>query len=231
MKVMAFIQARMGSTRLPGKTLIDLNGKPVLWYVIDRASKIKGVDKVVVLTSDLDKDDPIEEYCSENNISCFRGDELNPFKRFRDAAMVYKPDVIIRLTSDNPFIDIKIAENALKLHLESEADYTSTRDMDGKKITKKYYPSGFSIDIFNANHLFETEIARLNKYEIEHIIPYFYNRRDKFKISFLKSDLTGVELNKEYSIDTQEDLDYAEKILNHINWNNFTFRDIIKIGR
>ena len=107
----AFIQARMSSTRLPGKVLKLINGKPVLWHVVSRLQFSKNLTKIVVLTSTDKSDDEISDYCKDQNFLCFRGDLDDVLKRFYDASNFYNSDNIIRITADCPLIDPVIVDD------------------------------------------------------------------------------------------------------------------------
>ena len=108
----AIIQARMGSTRLPGKVLKNVGEKPLLLYMIERVRKSKKLDKVIVATSILEKDNVIEDFCKENNIDYFRGSESDVLQRYYECAKSYSLDIIVRLTADCPLIDFfMILEN------------------------------------------------------------------------------------------------------------------------
>ncbi len=105
MNIVAIIQGRMGSSRLPGKVMVDIAGKPMLFHVVNRIRKAKKIDLVAVATSMHASDDPISHYCSEEHISCFRGSEEDVLDRFYQAAKHFRADVIVRLTSDCPLHD------------------------------------------------------------------------------------------------------------------------------
>lgn len=209
---MIFIQARMGSTRFPGKTLAKLDNIPLLGHVLHNALQVKSADKVIVLTTTNKLDDEIEDYCNSFKIPTFRGSELNVFERFKDAAIKYKPDTIVRLTADNPFLEAPLIDDAIVCHIKNDVDFTSTRDIFVKKLIR-FYPKGFSIDLISSEHLINVDTSKLTDYEKEHIIPYFLSRKDKFKVLFLKSD---IKEERGFSIDTYGDLMMAENRLQRI---------------
>ena len=112
--VAAIIQARMGSTRLPGKVLEDLNGKPLLANIIERLKECSTVDDIIVATTVSQVDDELARWCTCNDIKCYRGDELNVLKRYYDAATYIKADVVVRITADDPFKDPRVIDSVVK---------------------------------------------------------------------------------------------------------------------
>ncbi|MBI2547966.1 NTP transferase domain-containing protein [Candidatus Woesearchaeota archaeon] len=228
-KIAAFIQARMGSTRLPGKTLMLIQGKPLLWHVVERTSQVKGINEIVVLTSAEEKDNQLAKYCQDQKIACFRGSEQNVFERFYQAAQKYKPQIIVRLTADNPFIDPKLVEKGLLLHQKSHADITSTREMNGQKVIR-YVPAGFSFDIINSATLLDLELSMLDPFEQEHVIPYFFNHRKRFSISLVKpEDITKDDIQQSFSIDTQNDLTFANQLMQQLKGRTFGYKDVLRL--
>ena len=114
----------MGSTRLPGKVMKTIGDKSLLEHIIFRMLKSKKDVKLVIATSDLDKDNMIEQFCKNNNILCFRGSEQNVLERYYLCAKEYSFDHIVRLTGDNPFIDVEELDNLIELHLKNKSDYS-----------------------------------------------------------------------------------------------------------
>src|SRR5277367_2100612 len=115
LRTIAIAQARIGSTRLPGKVLFPLSGKPVLRWTYDALKKAQGIDEVVIATSALPGDDPIAKYCALNNINCYRGSENDVLERFYQCAVAYGAQVILRITCDCPFIDSHVVSEVIRL--------------------------------------------------------------------------------------------------------------------
>ena len=113
--IVAIIQARMGSTRLPGKVLKEVTGKQLLMYQIERVKTSKLLDKIIVATSALPKDDVIADFCERNNIACFRGSENDVLSRYYECAKEFQADIIVRLTADCPLSDPKVVDNSIRL--------------------------------------------------------------------------------------------------------------------
>ena len=139
---LVIIQARMGSTRLPGKVLKNICGKPLIWHVINRVNNVPSVDLVVVATTIDEQDDVLVNYIKDGHLcEVFRGSERNVLKRFYKCATKYNADVIIRVTADDPFKDPSIIEYAIKEIIENGYDYCSNTLIPS-------YPEGLDIEVF-----------------------------------------------------------------------------------
>ena len=147
-KVVAIIQARVGSTRLPGKVLKDVGGKPMLWYMIDRLKCSEELKHVVIAIPDSIENDLLSKFAENIEISCFRGSENDVLSRYYGAATRFGADVVVRLTSDCPLIDPGITDKIIQTHLNLNADYTSTNN----------YPRGLDVEVFNIETLKSTYI-------------------------------------------------------------------------
>ncbi len=160
----------MGSTRLPGKTLMDIAGKPCLWHVIDRTRHAKTLDNVVVATSSLAGDDPIANLCGEMKVPVFRGSETDVLDRFYRAAKSQDADVVVRITADRPMIDPEIIDKVVKVNhsLRGQAAYISTANAGAG------YPSGVIVELASLKNLeIAWKQATLQR-DREHVMPFFY---------------------------------------------------------
>lgn len=173
MSVMAFIQARLGSTRLPGKVLLDLGGKPVLERVVERVAKAVGIGNVVVLTTLGFQDLALVRFCAERGILVFCGSEGDVLDRFYQAAKILKPDHIIRITADCPVMDPAIITEVVERHLSSGVDYTSNTLIER-------YPDGEDVEVIRMAALrLAWERAELAS-EREHVTPYIRKHPEMF---------------------------------------------------
>jgi spore coat polysaccharide biosynthesis protein SpsF len=181
-KINVLIQARMGSTRLPGKVLLKLNGKSVLQHVVDNIAS--DCLNPIVLTTENPNDIKIVEFCEQKNISYFRGSEFDVLQRFVCAAKKIACNEFVRICSDSPFINAAIIEAIIKKYNGASA-LLSTRkiDPDGKVIS--YMPKGLSIDMIKTEKLIELQRQCLTDYEKEHVIPGFFFRGYEYKIEYL----------------------------------------------
>ena len=220
-----FLQARMGSSRLPGKTLKILKDKPLIMYVIERLKLINDC-KIVVLTSDKSKDDILENWCNDNNILCFRGSENNVLERYYKAAQFYKADNIIRATGDNPLVDPYLANELLKKHIKYNADYSSNKSEIGSNL-----PDGLGVEIFIFEALKISMEKSTQEHHFEHVNEYILENKDKFKI--YKDSNVAELIDKSHirlTVDTPEDFKVVEKIFNNKYFSiDINYKDLMEI--
>lgn len=196
MRVGAIIQARMQSTRLPGKILMGLplgSDKPLIKWITDELRKSNSITKVVVATSENEENDTLEEFCLQENLSCFRGSEEDVLSRFINITEKEGFDVVIRLTADNPFLDINLLEKTLQYHLSEKNDYTKSEGL----------PLGMNFEIISGTALCSIKSKPLDSDEREHVTLYV-RRNSEFKQSLFKPadrDLGGLRLTVDYPSD------------------------------
>ncbi len=209
MKVRAIIQARMGSERLRGKSLMPVAGKPLLLRVISMVKQMPFVDEVQIVTTTLEEDTPIFAYSSSLGVKCFRGDSLNVLNRFVEASRdLNENDHIIRITADNPLNWKSVSKKILDLHLENEVDYSC---IDGL--------SHIVFEVVRVGALHEIdELGVLTDYDKEHVTAYLRNSKGTYDIQIIPSryfDLRS-DLDSYLTIDTFQDLQRFEKIANEL---------------
>ena len=220
MDVLAIIQARVGSHRLPNKVLFDLEGKKVLEHIINRVRNSKLISEVVVATTIKKQDLEIVKVCANNDTLVYCGSENDVLDRYYQTARLLQPKNIVRITADCPLIDFEVIDEVIKKHTLEEADYTSNT-------IERTYPDGLDVEVlsFNTLHTIWSE-AKLDS-EREHVTPYIRNNRKKFKIAQLidKKDLS----NKRWTLDYQEDYEFIREIYAKLfNKNNlFNMEEII----
>ena len=199
----AIIQARLGSTRLPGKVLKDLNGKPLIYHIINRLKFCKNVDSIVLATTTNPIDDKLVEWCKDNDVCFFRGDENNVLKRYYDAATEYKVDVIVRVTADDPFKDPKVIDSVINLLKSESLDFAFNN-------CPPSFPEGLDTEVFTYKAIKQAFEAETTDFEKEHVTQYFYHNPDKFKLGNFayKEDVSNLRL----TVDTDKDFELAEKI-------------------
>ncbi len=203
--ICAIIQARMGSVRLPNKVLWPVEGKPMLWHIIERVKKSKEIGQMVLAIPDTKENNALEEFAKQEKIPYFRGSEDDVLNRFYEAAKQYHADVIVRVTADNPFIDPNIVDVAVKSHLQTNADYSSTH-FESKLAT------GFAVEVCSFTALKKANSEAKELQEREHVMPYFYKNPDIFSIN--KIDIKGYEDSASFrlTVDTKEDMELALRI-------------------
>lgn len=221
------IQARMGSSRLPGKVMKDICGSPMLAWVAVRASRAEKVDRVVVATTENPDDDLIADFCLEENIACFRGDEFDVLDRFYMAAVQFNADIIIRLTADCPLIDPGLIDASVEKLVSTESDFCANRLPAPYRRT---YPIGLDVEVVTFEALEDAWKNAKEMYEREHVLPYLYNPKNKFKIALLDDDKDYGDLR--WTVDTPEDLKFIQKVTEILGCSlEFTWRDVMDVVR
>lgn len=199
----------MGSTRLPGKVLMKLSGKPILEWVIEGAARAKLIDRVIVATTDSKPDDQIAEFCKSENVDFFRGSEDDVLSRYVLASLEFASDIVARVTSDNPFGQAFLFDELIAKHISEQNDYTYS----------KGYPLGSACEVFTSEALALVSKKTIKDYHHEHIGTYFVDNTADFTIGCL-------EAPKEYNfpqirltVDTKEDFETAENIVKRLGRN------------
>lgn len=217
MHVEIMVQARMGSTRLPGKVMKEVLGKPLLGYLIERLRQAKEPDGISILTTTEAIDDQIVAYCRTQNITCYRGSEEDVLERYYQAALVSKPDAIVRITSDCPLIDPEILDQVIAEYRKSSGtiDYLSNT-------LELTYPRGLDVEIFSFKALEEAFLNAKMPYEREHVTVYFYQHPEKFR---LKNYASSIPLAQHrWTVDTPEDFHLIQLIIETLYPVNPQFR-------
>lgn len=202
MRVVAIIQARMTSTRLPGKILLTLSGKPVLSHIIERVSRVVGLGHICVASPEGTLHDPIGDILPPG-VSFVRGSETDVLGRYYKAAMETKADVMMRVTSDCPFFDAGIASGILQLFLNTHVDYASNHFDQG-------YPLGFEVEVFSREALERAQREATDPYQREHVTAYFWQNPDLFSALYVdhKPNLRHWRL----VLDEPQDYEFAKEV-------------------
>jgi spore coat polysaccharide biosynthesis protein SpsF len=221
MKVAAIIQARMSSTRLPGKVLMDLGGETVLARVVRRLRRATLVEEIVVATTDSEADHAIVRECERLSVRVFRGEENDVLDRYYHAAQWIDAKAIVRITSDCPLIDPEITDNTIRSFLEQRPDYASNA-------LQRTYPRGLDTEVMTWDALARAwREARLS-YQRAHVTPYIYENPELF-------DILPVEGGADYSscrwtLDRAEDLAFIRAVYDRLdNDDSFSWRDVLAL--
>lgn len=224
MKVAAIIQARMGSTRLPGKILKKVLDKTLLEYQIERVKKAKTIDQIIVATTTKLNDNPIIELCRQLSVPYYRGSEDDVLSRYYETATKFSVDVVVRLTSDCPIIDPNIIDKVVNCYLKQQNKY----DYISNTLTRTY-PRGLDTEVMPYRILKRTyEEANEPSYR-EHVTAYIYNNPGKFRLLNVYHDLD--ESKHRWTVDTKEDFILIQNIITRlypVN-NQFSFSDILSL--
>ncbi len=211
MKIAAIIQARMGSTRLPGKVMKKLAGKPVLHHVIERVKASQLLDIVVVATTTSRQDDIIVKEAETCEVKVFRGSEQDVLSRYYYAAAAFQADIVVRVTSDCPLFDPTVLNAMLRVFL-TENKTAAPLDYMSNSLQPSF-PRGLDAEIFTFKAL-ETAFNEADKdYEREHVTPFIYINRDRFNIK----NFSGQEdySYHRWTLDTKEDFSLLKEIYEH----------------
>lgn len=224
MKILIIVQARMTSTRLPGKVLKEVLGKPLLEYQIERLRRVRLADGIVIATTTNDTDAPIVNLCRRLDVPVFRGSEHDVLSRYYEAAKFHHADVILRVTSDCPLIDPQVIDKTIRFYLDhkTEYDYVSNG-------LERTYPRGMDTEVFPFQVLEEAFVEAEHQAEREHVTPFIYRRPERYKLGNCRcqEDLSY----HRWTVDTAEDFELIKKIIEAlypIN-NQFGLTDILDL--
>ncbi|MGD0005811.1 MAG: glycosyltransferase family protein [Anaerolineaceae bacterium] len=221
----AIIQGRMASSRLPGKILLDIAGKPMLAHVVERARRAKTVDQVVVATTTQLEDDAVEAYCRKHGIAVFRGSLNDVLDRFYQAALAFRADVIVRLTADCPLVDPQLLDQVVEEFLRAGVDFCCNRLPPPLKRT---YPIGLDVEVCTFQALERAWKEAKEPHEREHVMPYLYDCPGRFKI--LRVDYEKDYGEMRWTVDTPQDLELVCQIFARLGENHaFTWLDVLEL--
>ena len=223
MRAVGIVQARMTSTRLPGKILLEVLGKPLLQYELERLRKISSIDELVVATTTNVDDDPVIELCGTLGVSTYRGSELDVVSRYYEAAEQYKADAVVRFTADCPLIDPQVSDSVIRYYLEhaGEVDYCC--------VDISTYSRGTDTEVFSLNALRDAGREGNTAPDREHVTFFIRNRPDRYKQWVKKS---GNDWGKyRLTVDTREDFELIREILERLYPANpnFSINDVIEL--
>jgi len=197
MKIVAIVQARMSSTRLPGKVLAPIEGRSMLARVCRRAARASRIDDLVVATSSCPQDDPVAAECRSLGLPCFRGSEQDVLDRYYQAAKAHGAEAVVRITADCPLIDPGLIDDVVTAMLEHKPDYASN-------VLQRTYPRGLDTEIATLDALQRAWQEAAHPYQRVHVMPYFYENPQRFRLH----SVTGAEDLSRYrwTVDSPEDL-------------------------
>jgi spore coat polysaccharide biosynthesis protein SpsF len=219
--VIAILQARMTSSRLPGKVLRPILGRPMLGRQLDRVKRSTRIERLVVATSAETSDDPIASFCATEGIGCFRGELQDVLARFEGAARANDPvDQVVRLTGDCPLADPMIIDRLVDTHLEGQYDYSSN-------ILELTFPDGLDAEIMTRSTLQQAATEACDPYEREHVTPFIYRRPNRFRLGNLTNDQALGHLR--WTVDTEADFHMVETVYSALLPSNefFGYSDIL----
>jgi spore coat polysaccharide biosynthesis protein SpsF len=224
-RIVAIIQARMASSRLPGKVLKEIAGKAMLEHVVKRARQAKTIDEVVVATTTEPEDTEIEKFCQDHSIQVYRGSLNDVLDRFYQAAKTYRADVIVRLTADCPLLDPGVVDHTVEVFLQGRFDFAANRLPPPFKRT---YPIGLDTEVCSFAALEKAWQEAKEPYEREHVMPYLYEVHGRFKI--IQVDYEKDYGDRRWTVDTPEDLELVRQVFARLrDQNHFTWLDVLAV--
>lgn len=223
MKVACIVEARMRSTRLPGKTLKPILGKPMLERLVERLQRSPRVDQVVIATTDDPSCDPIAALAAKLGVGCHRGSEDDVLDRVLHAAKAYDVDVIIETTGDNPLVDAGTVEKCLDAYLAGDVDYVSN-------VLEPTYPYGITVQVFSTKLLEEVAAVALDQHHREHVSLYIYEEPGRYRLRNVRSDLPAEVTKIRCTVDRPEDFVVVERVFEalHPQKPDFDLRDVVR---
>ena len=202
MKVVAILQARCSSTRLPNKILKEIMGKAMIQHQLERVNRCKYIDQLVVATSTEQSDSKLEELCVKLNTSIYRGNLNNVLDRFYQTALITKADIVVRLTGDCPLADPDLIDEVIQMHIKEQNNYTSN-------VETETFPDGLDVEVFNFHDLKDAWDNACTTSDLEHVTPYIRNNRKIKKGSYISKNNYS---NYRWTVDEPRDLDFIKEI-------------------
>ncbi len=214
------VQARMSSTRLPGKVLLPLGGEPMLVRLIERLRRAQRADAIVIATTTNNGDDVIADLCGQLGVACHRGSEHDVLARYADAARAVQATVVVRITSDCPLIDPALVDQVIARYQAGGADYVSN-------MLPPTWPYGMAVEVFSAKVLAEAHAEATEPAEREHVTPFLYAHPERFRLHNVASptDLSS----QRWTVDTPEDYALLQRLFDavHPSHPDFTLADLL----
>ena len=222
--IVCIIQARMGSSRLPGKVMKEICGRPMLGWVTQRAAQSRRVISTVAATTVSSGDDPIEEFCKKSGIACFRGNEFDVLDRYYQTAKIFQAEIVVRLTADCPLIDPILVDETIEKLIVTGSDFDANRLPPPYQRT---YPIGLDVEAVTFNALEITWKQAEKPYEREHVMPFLYDPQNHFKTIVL--DAKQNYGSQRWTVDTKEDLEFIRRVTAILGCRlDFSWLDVLK---
>jgi spore coat polysaccharide biosynthesis protein SpsF len=226
-RILILVQARVGSSRLPGKVLKKVLGKELLLHMIERIERVTNPKKVIVITTENNKDDQIVSLCEMNNIECFRGSEDDLLDRHYKAAIKYEGNLVIKIPSDCPLIDPAIIDRVIGHYLSNEADFDYISNLHPPS-----YPDGHDVELMTLKTLKIAWNEANRLFEREHTTPYIWENPGKFRIGNVKWETQlDYSASHRWTLDYEEDYLFIKAVLEELFPSNPTFgiNDVLQL--
>lgn len=224
MKTLCVVQARMGSTRLPGKVLRKVKGKPLIVHTLDRLRQCKTLDHIILATSTLPQDQVLLNLAKEEGIEGFAGSEEDVLDRYYRAALRHRPETVVRCTGDCPLIDPEVTDLVVRRHWEKKRDYTSNTLV-------RSYPRGLDTEAMKFVILERAAREAVKDYEREHVTPYIYKHPELFSIEQVRAEPQKTLPDLRLCVDTIEDFELIREVFENLYDRNpfFPVEEIVAL--
>lgn len=221
MKIVAIIQARMGSTRLAGKVLRPILDRSMLAHVVERTRRASTITELVIATTTKPEDDVIVEECKRLATGVSRGSELDVLDRYHAAAIERNAGAVVRITSDCPLIDPEVIDHVVGTFLRLEPDYASNK-------IEPTYPRGLDTEIITRAALERAWQEASEPYQRVHVTPYLYEAPGRFRIAAVKHERDYSRYR--WTVDTPEDLEFVRTVYSRLGpGNSFSWRSVLAL--
>jgi glutamate-1-semialdehyde 2,1-aminomutase len=221
-KVLAIIQARMGSTRLPNKVMLNIGSTPMIGVLLSRLSYSKYIDKIVLATSSDIRNTPLVEFVNQLNYDVYQGSESDVLDRYYQAALKYSPDVVVRITGDCPLVDPEVVDSVIKTFKMSDVDYVCNTN-------PPTYPDGLDVEVFSFSALKTAWKEAKNIYDREHVTSFIYES-ERFKIKNVASSVD--HSNERWTVDEPEDYEVIKYIFEHFSPKiDFSWSEVLEFKK
>jgi spore coat polysaccharide biosynthesis protein SpsF len=210
----------MTSERLPGKILYRVQGKPLLQYLLESMQQCNSVDRLLIATSVEPSDDPVERFCADIGVACYRGSLNDVAKRFLDAAEANGLDAFVRISGDSPLMDYRLVERAVEVFRSRECDLVTN-------VLRRTFPKGCSVEVVRVETLRNAYPRFRRDEEREHVTSYFYSQQEEVNICDFESGGDYGKLN--LSVDTDEDMRLFESVVSSMerpHWE-YTYKEVL----
>jgi spore coat polysaccharide biosynthesis protein SpsF len=224
MKIVIIVQARMTSTRLPGKVLKKVLDKSLLEYQIERLCRVKLADEIVIATTINETDEPIVQLCNSLSVHYFRGSEKDVLSRYYETAKAHQADVIVRVTSDCPLIDPEVIDRVIRFYIDHQTEYDYVCNF-----LERTYPCGMDTEVFSFKALKEAFLEATALPDREHVTPFIHRQPQRYSLASV--NYFENQSHHRWTVDTPEDFELIKRIIEaiHPNLPYFTLRDCLNL--
>lgn len=218
MNSIAILQARMGSDRLPGKTMMKIAGKPMIAYLVDSLKKVIPAGRIWMATSERPENDPIRQYCKDAGIGCFSGSEEDVASRYQEILKrVPDADCFFRICGDTPYYGGELLKMGIDWIQNSDHDFVSS-------MPNKGYPMGCNLELFRSRFFLDHLKDFSTKAHREHVTGFFYEQPERFNGKLVSCNVDGYRYEDyKFSVDTESDLILAEKMLKEMHYKPWSY--------